>query len=312
MSDYRTSWTVSLQEAAQILNLKRVGNEFKGPCVCCGGHDRFWLKQGSRYPILAQCRHGCATSIIFKELEARGLVIPHRASRRTNAFTGSIFQPVVKRTNLDQSPDPKTQEWASLILQHSKPATSSNPYLKKKELKPTDNMIETTPQEVSRIVGPKFVGIRKLKGRLLGIPICSGYGASLISWEFIDGEGRKMSMPGTNTRRGTFYSTRPLLQTDKVITICEGAATALVAKLAYERPAVVAKCAHAKPVSVATFTFDKPVVAALSNHNFANVAEHLKTCLTNPSFIFAVEFLANGERDPIGMKAVKTYGGEII
>ena len=43
---------------AAVPDLKRVGNEFKGPCPICGGTDRFWVRQGNAGKTIFGCR-GC-------------------------------------------------------------------------------------------------------------------------------------------------------------------------------------------------------------------------------------------------------------
>ena len=69
-----SDWIVTLEDAARALGLKKKGSEYKGPCVCCGGNDRFHLMRGSRHPIVMHCRHGCKYPELMREMESRGLV----------------------------------------------------------------------------------------------------------------------------------------------------------------------------------------------------------------------------------------------
>lgn len=68
-------WTKTLADAAGELGLKRMGNEYHGPCPVCGGNDRFWLAKGRSHDILATCRQGCGFGEIAKELISRGLML---------------------------------------------------------------------------------------------------------------------------------------------------------------------------------------------------------------------------------------------
>ena len=53
-------WTCHLREAAERLGLtlvSRRNNTYMGPCPCCGGHDRFRIFEGNKYPIVEMCNH---------------------------------------------------------------------------------------------------------------------------------------------------------------------------------------------------------------------------------------------------------------
>ena len=63
-----------LERVADSLGLRRAGSEYKGPCPCCGGTDRFHVKNGRSADLLIYCRHGCKYSDIVRELENRGIV----------------------------------------------------------------------------------------------------------------------------------------------------------------------------------------------------------------------------------------------
>jgi len=58
---------------AQALGLKKQGHEYHGPCPCCGGTDRFWIKQGKTKDIVISCRQGCDFADLAKEMYDRGL-----------------------------------------------------------------------------------------------------------------------------------------------------------------------------------------------------------------------------------------------
>ena len=61
---------------------RKVGQEHKGPCPRCGGHDRFHVKPG-RVAVLASCRHGCPfTDLVRAVFSSRlPLQIPRRFLR---------------------------------------------------------------------------------------------------------------------------------------------------------------------------------------------------------------------------------------
>ena len=63
-----------LERVADSLGLRRVGSEYKGPCPCCGGDDRFHVKTGRSADLLVYCRHGCRYADIARELERRGII----------------------------------------------------------------------------------------------------------------------------------------------------------------------------------------------------------------------------------------------
>lgn len=58
-----------------IPGLKRVGDEWHGPCPVCGGADRFWVTRGRAHECIAACRHRCDFARI---LEAAGLMADRR------------------------------------------------------------------------------------------------------------------------------------------------------------------------------------------------------------------------------------------
>ena len=68
------SWEIAKSMLGEALNLKGGSSELKGPCPNCGGEDRFWIRQGHKYPVLFGCRAGCDYPTIIKSLANRGLV----------------------------------------------------------------------------------------------------------------------------------------------------------------------------------------------------------------------------------------------
>ena len=68
------NWLGDIVSVAHSLGLKKKGSEWAGPCVECGGHDRFSIKRGRLHPIVMHCRHGCTFSTLAKHMRDRGLV----------------------------------------------------------------------------------------------------------------------------------------------------------------------------------------------------------------------------------------------
>ena len=67
------NFTQDIAGVAQALGLKKQGHEYHGPCPCCGGTDRFWIKQGKTKDIVISCRQGCDFADLAKEMYDRGL-----------------------------------------------------------------------------------------------------------------------------------------------------------------------------------------------------------------------------------------------
>jgi hypothetical protein len=59
---------------AEGIGLKKMGGEYKGPCPCCGGDDRFHIKEGRNGVMMVHCRYLCSYASIMRNLEDRGLV----------------------------------------------------------------------------------------------------------------------------------------------------------------------------------------------------------------------------------------------
>ena len=76
------SWESAKSTLGGALNLKGGSKELKGPCPKCGGHDRFWIRQGSKLPVIFGCRAGCTFNQIIKELADRGLVSDEKLSQQ--------------------------------------------------------------------------------------------------------------------------------------------------------------------------------------------------------------------------------------
>jgi len=68
------NWKYSIEDTARSLGLKKSGSQYSGPCPCCGGRDRFWIKRGKQHDIIATCRQGCDFSVLAKELKALGMI----------------------------------------------------------------------------------------------------------------------------------------------------------------------------------------------------------------------------------------------
>ena len=65
---------MNIEHIAEGIGLKKAGGEYKGPCPCCGGNDRFHIKTGRSGNMMVYCRYLCSYSSIMRELEDRGLV----------------------------------------------------------------------------------------------------------------------------------------------------------------------------------------------------------------------------------------------
>ena len=64
----------SIESAANALHLKKMGQEYHGPCPICGGTDRFWIKQGQD-GINVHCRQGCEFRDLARNLRNSGIAV---------------------------------------------------------------------------------------------------------------------------------------------------------------------------------------------------------------------------------------------
>ena len=83
--------TLTLEDWVITLKLKRVGKEYKGPCPLCGGHDKFWVKQGDRQEVVIGCR-GCLMGI-------EGRARAKRVDELTRATFGDTASPPSRSGN---------------------------------------------------------------------------------------------------------------------------------------------------------------------------------------------------------------------
>jgi len=65
---------MSIEYVSEGLGLKKMAGEYKGPCPCCGGRDRFHVKLGKSGNMMVYCRYLCSYSSIMRNLEDRGLI----------------------------------------------------------------------------------------------------------------------------------------------------------------------------------------------------------------------------------------------
>lgn len=122
--------------------------------------------------------------------------------------------------------------WADAIIKAGTHATVETPYLKRKDLQPVGELYEIDVQQAARILGytPKFKG-EPLQGRLLVVPIQRN--GKVCSLELIDGDKRKHSLPGRETKTGGYWATTsPLPENVADIVIPEGCADTLTVKAA--------------------------------------------------------------------------------
>ena len=117
----RASFSQTHDQIVQVLNLKRSGSEWKGPCPCCGGTDRFFIKSGFGDDLIAHCRQ-CgqkgANHHLYKRLADLDLLpkrewiqpnqrveidkrIPHEAVTQTLALYSIILNAFDLQISLD-------------------------------------------------------------------------------------------------------------------------------------------------------------------------------------------------------------------
>lgn len=103
------NWTRDIAGVAEAMGLRRKGAQYSGPCICCGGNDRFHIQKGKMHPIVMHCRHGCSFAELAKKARDMGLVSEddydreqwrqqkHEDSMRNSRFALSVYESAKKR-----------------------------------------------------------------------------------------------------------------------------------------------------------------------------------------------------------------------
>ena len=68
--------SISLEQAASLLDLRRYGSQYRGPCPVCGGSERatkFRLREHNGR-LSWECYAGCGDAELTKELADRGVI----------------------------------------------------------------------------------------------------------------------------------------------------------------------------------------------------------------------------------------------
>ncbi len=113
MTDFpQPYWSEWADRIIGQFNLKRHGNgaqaEWHGGCPCCGGEDRFWIKERDA-EVKAFCRQGCTITDISKALTEAGCwpnakgdnVLSFKAAVTAEDSAGDIMVPYHERKQVD-------------------------------------------------------------------------------------------------------------------------------------------------------------------------------------------------------------------
>jgi len=178
---------------------------------------------------------------------------------------------------------------ARQLLAAGQPATSSNPYLRRKGIDRAPTAAVVAPvATISEILGyhPHAKG-EALHGEILVLPITID--GELTGAEMIDEEGRKAAVAGS-VKSGACWMPAPNLPGAKIIAVGEGAATVL---------------------SVAEAT-GWPVVAALSSNNLEAIAKQVRRDHPGAEIVVLADLDKNTrEPDPHAVKAAEVVGGRL-
>jgi putative DNA primase/helicase len=157
---------------------------------------------------------------------------------------------------------------AAQLWKASTPAKQDHPYLRRKEVSPTDTLREIHVHEAEGVLGyaPAARG-QPLAGRLLVAPV--KVGEALSTCELIDQAGRKSAIAG-GAKKGGFWAAQPLPEGDGegvTLLIGEGVATVLSAREGTGHPAVAAlSCGNLRAVAEAMRSrYPKAVVTVLAD-----------------------------------------------
>jgi len=178
---------------------------------------------------------------------------------------------------------------ASRLLAAGKPATASNPYLRRKGIENAPQGAFTLSEaEVRSILNyaPCAKG-EALTGEILILPITKD--GELTGAELIDEEGRKAALAGS-VKSGGCWQPAPIPTGAATIAIAEGAATAL--------------SAHAAT--------DWPVIAALSSNNLEAIAKQIRRDHPGAEIVVCADLdKSTREPDPHAVKAAEAVGGRL-
>lgn len=172
---------------AAKLGLQRHGSEYKRPCPCCGGTDRFHIRRGDSQPVLYYCRQGCSFAEISRALGSedsdRYVAPPRKTAAPTMQLTADAHA---------------VNAW-SLATE----APENHPYLLRKRIKPRGIGVVGTD---FKYAPKKVLG----KGNILVIP---AYRAGhLVAVQYIAEDGTRAWQAGCKAAGAvfTFPGTEPV------------------------------------------------------------------------------------------------------
>ena len=86
------SYVECFPKISRMPGMRRFGKEWKGPCPCCGGDDRFVMFQGREDNLGLWCRQCGGGRHLYEKLESLGYI-------PVNEFKKPIKKPLDRRVN---------------------------------------------------------------------------------------------------------------------------------------------------------------------------------------------------------------------
>lgn len=205
-----------------------------GWMVRCPAHDdrtpSLSIDLGQNGNPIVKCFSGCSNEAVIDKLRSSGLWQEGGTGMSEEAICGSL-QRSEKRKEERQKKADQVAALAIEVWRQATQAKDNNPYLARKQERPTDTLRQIELSELVKHIGyrPQTHGEPLVEGPILIAPVMTDGRFSTL--EMIDGKGRKSALAG-GKKSGGFWATGKLPEgtgEDLRIAIGEGIATCLTA-----------------------------------------------------------------------------------
>ncbi len=282
-----------IERIAEATNARpKHGGGFLGHCpVHDDRHPSFSIDLGDNGKPVFKCWSGCSQESVIDELRARGLW-----STPGQSLSKEELEKARQRSEQRKAKNRKDQAQAATLADKvwkaAGPARPDQPYLARKQARPSDTLKQIDLADLIKIIGyhPQANDIPLADGQALIVPVVvDGYISTI---EMIDVNGLKSALKGGG-KKGGYWCTQKLPEGDgegMTLQIGEGVATSL---------------SSAEPTG-------HPTVAALSSGNLLSVARQMRARYPKADIVILADLLkATGEPDPHAIEAAREIGGKL-